>query len=102
MVLAFMYHLAGSRSGDREGSTDRLGFALYLVGGLTFVLAFLAAGQASVPRRFAVHLPAWLPYDRVGSVGAVLVIVTMLVFAGRIVAGLVQAPRHAAPAHAAD
>jgi cytochrome c oxidase subunit 1 len=102
MVLAFMYHLAGSRTGDHEGAGDRLGFSLYALGGLMFVFAFLAAGHASVPRRFAVHLPAWQSYDRIGSIGAVLVIVTMLVFAARIVAGLVRAPAHAAPAHAAD
>ena len=99
MILAFMYHLLAGRGGDRESGSDRIGFFLYLAGGLGFVFAFLAAGHASVPRRFAVHLPEWLPYDRAGSIGAMLVIGTMLLFAARIVAGLLRAPGHAA-AHA--
>ncbi|HEX5477691.1 MAG TPA: cbb3-type cytochrome c oxidase subunit I [Burkholderiales bacterium] len=99
MALAFMYHLAGSRANDRENAADRLGFPVYLVGGLGFVLAFLAAGHASVPRRFAVHLPEWLPYDRAGSVGAILVVAAMLAFTVRIVAGLLGSTGHGAPAH---
>lgn len=100
MILAFMYHLSGSRSGARESAGDRVAFFVYLAGGLGFVLAFLAAGHASVPRRFAVHLPEWMPYDRAGSVGAMLLIVTMLVFTARIVAGLLKAPGDGAAAHA--
>jgi cytochrome c oxidase subunit 1 len=88
MVLAFMYHLSGRRADDAENGADRLGFSFYLLGGLVFVLAFLAAGHASVPRRFAVHLPEWMPYDRAGSIGAIVLVATMLVFAVRIVARL--------------
>lgn len=100
MVLAFMYHLAGRRANDREGAGDRLGFSVYVIGGLGLVLAFLAAGHASAPRRFAAHVPEWMPYDHAGSIGAVLVIATMLVFTVRIVAGLLTSPADAAPAHA--
>ncbi|MCG3189893.1 MAG: hypothetical protein LKCHEGNO_02420 [Burkholderiaceae bacterium] len=100
MLLAFMYHLAGSRAGARDSAGDRVAFYVYLVGGLGFVMAFLAAGHASVPRRFAVHFPEWMPYDRVGSVGALLVIVTTLLFAARIMAGVLKAPGDAAAAHA--
>ena len=47
-----------------------IGFWLYLLGGVTVSLAFLAAGSSSAPRRYAVHLPQWLIYDRIGSIGA--------------------------------
>ena len=41
---------------------------------LLLFLAFLSGGAASVPRRYAVHLPGWLPYDRIGVIGAGLVV----------------------------
>jgi cytochrome c oxidase subunit 1 len=99
MVLAFMYHVVGQRTPAHAG--DRLSFPLYLFGGLMFVFAFLAAGHLSTPRRFAVHLPQWLPYDQVGAVGAALVIAAMLVFSVQIVVGLLRPPGHAVAAHAA-
>lgn len=93
MVLALFFHLIGSRTGSPPNSTgDRLGFPVYLVGGLLFVFAFLDAGRQSVPRRMAEHLPAWTPTDRLGSIGAVLVVLAMLYFAIRITAGLLKAP----------
>ncbi|MGH8462241.1 MAG: cbb3-type cytochrome c oxidase subunit I [Stenotrophobium sp.] len=102
MILAMMFHLVGSRAQGRPvPAIDRLAFPTYLIGGLVFVFAFLAAGRASVPRRYAVHLPEWLPYDHAGSIGAMLVVVGMLLLTGRIVVGLLNAAGHADPAHAA-
>lgn len=68
MFLGFLTYI-GPRQGNAWGP---IGFWLYLAGGSIFVLAFLAGGSVSEPRRYAVHLPEWLPYDRVGSVGAAL------------------------------
>ncbi len=90
MVLALMFHLAGHRAAQPLAS--RIAFPLYVIGGLGFVMAFLAAGQASVARRYAVHLPEWVPYDRWGSVAAIVVIIGMLLFSARIVAGLLASP----------
>ena len=99
MVLALMFHVIGQREPAR--GSDRLSFPLFLFGGLVFVFAFLAAGRVSTPRRFAVHLPQWLPYDQAGSIGAALVIAAMLMFTVHIVVGLLRSPGHADPAHAA-
>jgi cytochrome c oxidase subunit 1 len=98
MVLALMFHVIGQRTPAR--ASDKLSFALFVFGGLVFVFAFLAAGHVSTPRRFAVHLPQWLPYDQAGAVGAALVIAAMLVFSVHIVVGLLR-PGSVDPAHAA-
>jgi cytochrome c oxidase subunit 1 len=92
MLLAFMYHLIGRRTDGPARRGDGLGLATYLVGGLTFVFMFLAGGHASEPRRYAVHFPEWRPCDRVATIGAMLVIAAMLLFAGRITRGLLAAP----------
>jgi cytochrome c oxidase subunit 1 len=101
MVLALMFHLIGPRTASAWGGGARLSFAAYLFGGLTFVGAFLAAGHVSVPRRYAAHLPQWVPYDRIGSIGAILVIAAMLSFTVYIVAGLLRSPANAGPARTA-
>ena len=48
----------------------------------------MLAGSASVPRRYAVHLAEWLPYDRMGSIGAALTIVGVLILIARFFAGV--------------
>ena len=98
MVLAFMFYLIEDRTRTSIAG-GRSSFAVYVVGGLAFAFAFLAGGHASVPRRFAVHMPEWIPYDRAGSIGAVLVIAAMLVFTVRIIAGLTRSLGHAAATH---
>ncbi len=93
MALALMFHEIGRRA-NRPPNTgvDRVGFPVYLVGGLIFVFAFLDAGHLSVPRRMAGHLQAWTATDKLGSVGAILVLLAMLYFAFRITVGLLKTP----------
>ena len=97
MVLALMFHVIGQRTPSR--ASDTLSFSLFVFGGLVFVFAFLGAGHISTPRRFAVHLPQWLPYDQAGAIGAAVVIAAMLVFSIHIVVGLLRSPGNVAPAH---
>ncbi len=87
MFLGFLTHIT-PRSNNAWAPT---GFWLYVVGGSIFVLAFLTAGAASVPRRYAVHLPSWLPYDRVGSIGAALVVVGVLILVVRFLVSVPSA-----------
>lgn len=94
MVLALLFHVAGSNvNAPTNTSAERIGFPIYVIGGLTFVMAFLDAGRLSVPRRMAEHLPAWTFTDRMGSVGAILVILAMLYFAIRLSIGLLRQPQ---------
>lgn len=90
MMLGFMTYIGGAQS---PYGMAPLGFWLYLAGGSVFVLAFLAAGSASVPRRYAVHLPQWLPYDRLGSMGAGLAVVGVSILVVRFLLGLGAAAR---------
>ncbi|HEX5339406.1 MAG TPA: cbb3-type cytochrome c oxidase subunit I [Gammaproteobacteria bacterium] len=102
MVLALMYHVIGNRKQtDEEAVTGKIGLPIYLIGGLIFTLAFLDAGHLSVARRFAVHLPQWLPTDKAGSIGAMLIVLGMLIFAIHIIVGLLRSPGNADTAHPA-
>jgi cytochrome c oxidase subunit I len=85
MVLGFMTYLTSPQ--PRYG-VAWLGYWLYLAGGVIFVLAFLWAGAVSVPRRYAVHVAQWLPYDRIGSIGAALAVTGVLILVARFFVGL--------------
>ncbi len=100
MVLALMFHVVGSRAQGPDHAIDKVGFPAYLVGGLIFVFSFLVAGQGSVPRRFAVHMPQWIATDHAGSIGAIVIIIGMLLLVFRILTGLLKAPGHGHTAHA--
>jgi len=91
--LSLMFHEIGSRAHAAPNSAaDRMGFPVYLIGGLIFVFGFLDGGRMSVPRRMAQHLEAWTYTDKIGSVGAILVVLAMLYFAIRITVGLLKPP----------
>jgi len=93
MALSLMFHEIGSRAHAAPNSAaDRMGFPVYLIGGLIFVFGFLDGGRMSVPRRMAQHLEAWTYTDKIGSVGAILVVLAMLYFAIRITVGLLKPP----------
>jgi cytochrome c oxidase subunit 1 len=103
MVLALLFHvIGGGARSSIEIATDKLSLAIYVLGGISFSLAFLDAGHLSVPRRYAVHLPEWVPNDKAGSIAAMLVILGMLWFAGRVIMGLLRPPGDGGPETAAD
>ena len=83
MVLGFMTYLTHPQ--PRYGFVW-VGFWAYVIGGTVFVFAFLLAGSESVPRRYAVHVAQWLPYDRIGSVGAALAVTGVLILVVRFFA----------------
>ncbi len=94
MFLGFLTYLTPRST----GALAAIGFWLYVIGGSAFVLTFLTAGAASVPRRYAVHLPEWLAYDRVGSIGAVLTVVGALILVLRFLLNVPSAAREDATA----
>jgi len=94
MFLGFLTYLTPRAN----GALAAIGFWLYVIGGSVFVLAFLSAGAASVPRRYAAHLPEWLAYDRAGSIGAVLAVVGALILVLRFLLRVPSAAKEDATA----
>ncbi|MFO1349845.1 MAG: cbb3-type cytochrome c oxidase subunit I [Gammaproteobacteria bacterium] len=88
MLFGFMYFLAKQPGNSADNGLDRLAFWGYAVGGFAFTGVFLLSGVLSIPRRYAVHLPEWLLYDRIGSLFAALVVVAALIFALRFLGRL--------------
>lgn len=85
MLFGFMYFLR-STTGATDGPLDKLGFWMFVVGGLAFASTFLAAGAVSVPRRWAVHMPQWTGYDLVGSAMALLAVIGAVVLVAKFLA----------------
>jgi len=98
MLFGFMYHMIRQRADEPDGTVDWVGFWAYVSGALVFAGMLLTAGQASVPRRWAVHLPEWLPYAPATSLAAIVVLLATLLFAVRIIGGLLRTP-HVGAAH---
>lgn len=90
MVFGFMAWLVKGRGAPSFGGLARLSFWLYAGGGLAFVAMFLVSGALSVPRRWAVHLAEWQLQDRIATLAAALVILAVVVFLLRFVAGLMR------------
>jgi len=88
MIIGFMYHLARAEVKAADSALDRVAFWVFCIGGFGFVASLLVAGRDSVPRRWAEHLVEWLPYGRIGSIFAALVVFAALVFVLRFLARL--------------
>ncbi len=80
MVLAFMFHISRNENELAGGKVINSGFWLFLLSGTLFVMMFLYSGMQSVPRRFAEHIAAWVPYDQLATLFGVLVLLSMLLF----------------------
>ena len=93
MVFGFMYYLVKPIQNTPDHFIDRAAFWGFVTGVLGFILTFLYSGTESVPRRYAVHLPQWVPYDRVGVLFVILIIASSLVFILRFLTGLRRAGR---------
>ncbi|MGI9304783.1 MAG: cbb3-type cytochrome c oxidase subunit I [Gammaproteobacteria bacterium] len=88
MFFGFMYYLAKGEGDEKDILLDRAGFWIYTIAGLAFIATFLMAGKDGVARRWAVHLPEWVAYDRLASVFGTLVILAVLVFVIRFLTRL--------------
>ncbi len=88
MVFGFMYYIGKVDREQPDSLLDRMALWVFAVATLGFTLSFLYSGKASVPRRYAAHLAEWVPYDRVATVFAAVVIAAVLVFILRFLSRL--------------
>lgn len=86
MIFAGMIYF--TRNEDVTPRGGDLEAMLYAGFGLAFVSMFLVGGWASVPRRWAEHLPEWLIWDQIASVMAIGVILLTTGFVVRFLARL--------------
>ena len=87
MVWGFMLWLTGTRQSATLGGLANVLFWVYVAGGLGIVATMMAAGAASVPRRWAEHMPQWQAVDAISTGFAVLAVLGALYFLLRYVAG---------------
>jgi cytochrome c oxidase subunit 1 len=66
-------------------------FWTYGASGALFCFVLLLGGWQGVPRRFAVHDTAWLPFAQAGTIAAVLVLVAAVVLGVRLLSRLPRA-----------
>ncbi|MFG6447011.1 cbb3-type cytochrome c oxidase subunit I [Roseateles sp. BYS180W] len=75
MVLGFAAHMFARPQGRASSLTLPV---VYGLGTLGLGVSFLAAGWASVPRRWAEHAPAWQGFDAWGVLAGGLVVLAVL------------------------
>ena len=96
MILAFISWIAKNEK-PAAGFSGFEKTMLWTFAGsaFAFALMFLMSGQASVPRRMAVHLPEWVWYSQVASVFAAGVVVSAMFIIIRALSGVIKPARQA-------
>jgi cytochrome c oxidase subunit 1 len=100
MLIGFSLHVFGSRRAFNE-ALERTVFWVYTAASVSFCIAFLLGGWASVPRRWAQHAEQWQVFDRVGSVAALAVLLAMVALTTGIVRRITTGARPAVHANEA-
>ncbi len=85
MALGFMLWIVRAWGNARPIRWERAWFWIFALGGLGFVAMFLVGGYGGAPRRFATHQALWLPYDRLASAFALLILLAVTVFVVRFI-----------------
>ena len=93
MVFGFMYYLVKPNENAKDSAIDVAAFWAFVIGTMGFTMSFLYSGKISVPRRYAEHLPEWVPYDRIATYFVVLILAAVLVFIFRFLSRLGLASR---------
>ncbi len=88
MVFGFMYYLGKSGRESGESAIDRIALWMFVLAGFGFTLTFLFSGKMSAARRYASHVPEWVPYDQLASFLAAMVIAAATVFLVRFLSRL--------------
>ena len=90
MILGFINWLAGKEKAAGFSGLEKIMLWTFACSAFAYALMFLLSGQASVPRRWAVHLPEWLLYSQVASLFAAGVVVSAMVIIVRALGGIAR------------
>lgn len=93
MILAFLNWTSRSEQRAEFNKIERNVLWLFIVGATGFVMTFLASGHASIPRRWAMHLPEWLRYDQFAAAFSLVVLLSAAAIVLRALARLPAARR---------
>lgn len=85
MIFGFMYFANEAHGGFKERAVDRWSFWLYSLFFFGMSGSFLFSGASSSPRRWAEHMPEWVPFDVVGAVFSFFIVAATAVFLIRFV-----------------
>lgn len=93
MILAFINWIANQEKASGFSPLEKAMLWTFACSAFAYVLMFLLSGQASVPRRWAVHLPEWLWYSQVASVFAAGVVLSAMAIIVSALGGIVRPAR---------
>jgi cytochrome c oxidase subunit 1 len=93
MILAFINWIANQEQASGFSVLEKAMLWTFACSAFAYALMFLLSGQASVPRRWAVHLPEWLWYSQVASVFAAGVVLSAMAIVIRAMNGIIKPAR---------
>lgn len=88
MILGFINWLSNQEKAGSFMGLDKAMLWTFAISAFAYALMFLLSGQASVPRRWAVHLPEWLAYSQIASIFAAGVVVSATIIIIRATGGI--------------
>ncbi|MCC3355578.1 cbb3-type cytochrome c oxidase subunit I [Bacillus sp. REN16] len=80
MLFGFMYYIAKVNRKEKESARDAISFWMYTMFFIGLCGSFLFSGKVGAPRRWAEHFPEWIPYDRMGAIFGIFIVLAVLTF----------------------
>ncbi len=93
MILGFITSLSSQKKAAGFSGLEKAMLWTFACSAFAYAFMFLLSGQASIPRRWAIHLPEWVWYSQVASLFAAGVVVSAMVIIGRALGGIVRPAR---------
>lgn len=93
MILAFINWIANQGKASGFAVLEKAMLWTFACSAFAYALMFLLSGQASIPRRWAVHLPEWLWYSQLASLFAAGVVLSAMIIIVRALGGIVMPAR---------
>lgn len=93
MILAFINWLSNKESASNFSGRDKSLLWLFAFSAFAYALMFLISGQASIPRRWAVHLPQWVWYSQLASLFAAGVVLSAMAIIVRALNGIIRSAK---------